>query len=401
MASQEQIENLRRELHEELTQNILPYWIKLKDSRCGGYYGRVTGKEELLKEAPKGAVLQSRILWTFSAAARVLRNKDYLAYAAHAKDFILDKMYDKEYGGIFWSVDHKGNMEDPRKQFYALGFALYGLTEYHRATGDPVALAKAVDLFNDIEAHSSDQIYGGYLEAADRDWSEIRDVRLSAKDANEKKTMNTHLHIMEPYTNLFRVWKDPGLEQALARLVEVFLDKIVNPKTHHLSLFFDEEYHVKGSGLSYGHDIEASWLLMEAARELADYKPGIYGVLLSRVTEESKNIAYAALKGLQPDGSLIYEVESSGRIDKTRHWWVQAETVVGLFYLYTWHKVPHAMDMALNCWNYIKEHIRDNRNGEWFWSPGNTTDDKAGFWKCPYHNSRMCLEIIEHSHQLP
>ncbi|MDD3089801.1 MAG: AGE family epimerase/isomerase, partial [Candidatus Omnitrophica bacterium] len=315
MNNQDILENFHLELYEELTQNILPYWIKLRDNKYGGYYGRVTGNEELVKEAPKGAVLQSRILWTFSAAARILRNKDYLAYAAYAKDFILEKMYDNEFGGVFWSVDHKGNSEDTRKQFYALGFALYGLSEYHRATGDPVALEKAVALFNDIETHSYDQIYGGYLEAAARDWHEIPDLRLSTKDANEKKTMNTHLHILEPYTNLFRVWKDPRLEQALARLIAVFLDKIVNPKTHHLSLFFDEEYHVKGSGLSYGHDIEASWLLMEAARELADYKPGIYGALLSRVTEESKNIVYAALKGLQPDGSLIYEVDSSGRID--------------------------------------------------------------------------------------
>lgn len=213
--------------------------------------------------------------------------------------------------------------------------------------------------------------------------------------------MNTHLHILESYTNLFRVWKDSLLEQALAGLIEVFLNKIVNPGTYHLSLFFDEEYHVKSSGLSYGHDIEASWLLMEAARELASYKPGIYGQLLSRVRDVSKNVAYAALKGLQPDGSLIYEVGSGGRIDQTRHWWVQAETVVGLFYLYLWHNVPHALNLAVKCWQYIKENLRDTGHGEWFWSPGNTTDDKAGLWKCPYHNSRMCLEIIDHKHLRP
>ena len=401
MENSDILENLQKELHLELTTNILPYWEKLYDPHYGGYYGRVTGKEELIPEAPKGAVLQSRILWTYSAAARILKDKRYLVPAARARDFVLDKLLDKEYGGVYWSTDHKGEPLDTRKQFYALGFALYGLSEYHRATGDPLALESAIGLFRDIEAHSYDKIYGGYLEAASRDWSDIRDYRLSEKDANEKKTMNSHLHILEPYTNLFRVWKDPGLEVALAGLIRLFLDKIIDPSTHHLSLFFDEEYHVRGSAISYGHDIEASWLLMEAAKELADYKPGVYGEILSRVTDQSRDVAFAALKGFQSDFSMIYEVASGGRIDKTRHWWVQAETVVGLFYLYHWHKVPHALSLAVNCWNYIKENIRDREHGEWFWSPGNTTDDKAGFWKCPYHNSRMCLQVIDHMHQLP
>lgn len=401
MDNSDLLQKLQKELHLELTSNILPYWERLADADYGGFYGRVTGKEELIKDAPKGAVLQSRILWTFSAASRVLRDKDYLLYAVKAKDFVIDRLYDRLYGGVFWSVDHKGEPLDTKKQFYALGFALYGLSEFHRATGDPEALERAIELFRDIEKHSYDRIYGGYIEATARDWSEIKDNRLSAKDANEKKSMNTHLHILESYTNLFRVWKDPLLEQALAGLIEVFLNKIVNPGTYHLSLFFDEEYHVKSSGLSYGHDIEASWLLMEAARELASYKPGIYGQLLSRVRDVSKNVAYAALKGLQPDGSLIYEVGSGGRIDQTRHWWVQAETVVGLFYLYLWHNVPHALNLAVKCWQYIKENLRDTGHGEWFWSPGNTTDDKAGLWKCPYHNSRMCLEIIDHKHLRP
>ena len=401
MENSDILEDLQKELHLELTTNILPYWEKLYDPHYGGFYGRVTGKEELIQEAPKGAVLQSRILWTFYAAARILRDKRYLVPAARARDFVLDNLLDKEYGGVYWSTDHKGEPLDTRKQFYALGFALYGLSEYHRATGDPLALESAIGLFRDIEAHSYDKIYGGYLEAASRDWSDIRDYRLSEKDANEKKTMNSHLHILEPYTNLFRVWKDPALEVALAGLIRLFMDKIIDPSTHHLSLFFDEEYHVRGSAISYGHDIEASWLLMEAAKELADYKPGVYGEILSRVTDQSRDVAFAALKGFQSDFSMIYEVASGGRIDKTRHWWVQAETVLGLFYLYLWHKVPHALHMAVNCWNYIRENIVDKEHGEWFWSPGNTTDDKAGFWKCPYHNSRMCLQVIDHMHQLP
>lgn len=387
-------ELFREELHNELTTNILPYWEKLRDKEFGGFYGQVTGQEELIPNAQKGAVLQARILWTFSAAARVLKDKRYLEYATHALNFLTDRLFDKQYGGVFWSVDHKGEPMDTRKQFYALGFALYGLSEYHRATGDAQALEYAVALFESIQEHSSDKIYGGYIEATARDWTEVRDVRLSAKDANERKTMNTHLHILEPYTNLFRVWKDARLEKALVELIELFINIIENPRTHHLSLFFDEEWHVKGSGHSFGHDIEASWLLLEAAKELATYKPGVYGELLNRVTDHTRQIAFAALQGLQPDGSLIYEVHTSGRIDSSRHWWVQAETVVGLYYLYVEHQVPHAMGLACSCWDYIKENLVDKLHGEWLWSPGNRTDDKAGFWKCPYHNSRMCLEII-------
>jgi mannobiose 2-epimerase len=191
-------ELFKEELHNELVNNILPYWEKLRDKEFGGYYGRVTGQEELIPDAQKGAVLQARILWTFSAAARVLKDKRYLEYATHARNFLTDRLYDKQFGGVFWSVNHKGEPVDTRKQFYALGFALYGLSEYHRATGDAQALEYAIALFESIQEHSCDKIYGGYIEATARDWTEIRDVRLSAKDANERKTMNMHLHILEP-----------------------------------------------------------------------------------------------------------------------------------------------------------------------------------------------------------
>jgi mannobiose 2-epimerase len=195
--------------------------------------------------------------------------------------------------------------------------------------------------------------------------------------------MNTHLHILEPYTNLFRIWKDARLEKALAELIELFYNKIENPRTHHLSLFFDEEWHVKGSGHSFGHDIEASWLLLEAAKELATYKPGVYGELLNRVTDHTRQIAFAALQGLQPDGSLIYEVHTSGRIDSSRHWWVQAETVVGLYYLYVEHQVPHAMGLACSCWDYIKE----NHQGQIAWrmavEPGQPHRRQGRFLEMP------------------
>lgn len=387
-------DELRQELANELVNNILPYWEGLMDTQYGGFYGRVTGTNECQPHADKGCILTARILWTFSAAARETKNKAYLRGAKQAKDFLLAHFYDKEYGGVYWKVDYKGNPVDTKKQMYALGFALYGLSEYFRATQDPEALQYAIRLFESLEIHALDTIYGGYVEATTRDWRDLDDVRLSNKDANEKKTMNTHLHLLEPYTNLFRVWKDPRLEDAIYKLICLFLDKIEDPSSHHLGLFFDEEWHIKGTGISYGHDIEASWLILESARELADYRPEIYLPLLSKANVHTRAIAFAGLEGLQPDGSLIYEIHSSGRVDMSRQWWVQAETVVGLYYLFLYHDVPYTKEMAVKMWQYIQQHLLDTQHGEWFWSPDNTQDDKAGFWKCPYHNSRMCLELM-------
>ena len=197
---------LKNEMHSVLTDNILSYWMqKMIDNVHGGFYGRITGEEVLMPEAEKGAILNARILWTFSAAYRLLKREEYLVTATRAKRYILDNFYDKEFGGIYWSLDYKGEPLDTKKQIYAIGFAIYGLSEYHRATNDAEALEYAIKLFECIEAHSFDEVKNGYCEALTREWGEIADMRLSDKDANERKTMNTHLHILEPYTNLFRV----------------------------------------------------------------------------------------------------------------------------------------------------------------------------------------------------
>ncbi len=367
----------------------------MTDEVNGGFYGRITGKEELKPEAEKGAILNARILWTFSAAYRLLKREEYLATATRAKRYLLDCFYDSEFGGIYWSLDYKGAPLDTKKQIYAIGFAIYGLSEYHRATGDAEALDYAIRLFGCIEQHSFDSVKNGYCEALTREWGEIADMRLSEKDENERKTMNTHLHILEPYTNLYRVWKDARLEKQLRNLIYLFTEKILNRKTGHLELFFDDDWTSKYNIASYGHDIEASWLIHEAALVLGD------AAVLKEVEPLVKLIADAADEGLNPDGSMIYEsFFDRNHTDFDLHWWVQAENIVGHVNLYQHFGDEEALQKAHRTWEFVKQHIIDREHGEWHWSlradgTVNRDDDKAGFWKCPYHNGRMCMEIIE------
>lgn len=390
------IKSLRSEVQEELVDYILPFWMnRMTDSQHGGFYGQITGTEQLVPEADKGAVLNTRILWTFSAAYRLLRKPEYLETATRAKRYLIDHFYDAEYGGIYWSLDYLGRPSDTKKQIYAIGFAIYGLSEYARATGDDEALHYAIRLFESIEAHSFDPVKNGYCEALTKEWKELADVRLSDKDENERLTMNTHLHILEPYTNLYRVWKDERLEHQLRNLIHIFTDKILNQKTGHLELFFSDSWESKYRIVSYGHDIEASWLLHEAALVLGDAQ------LLRRVEPLVEYIAAAADEGLRPDGSMVYESFTDRQYtDTDRHWWVQAENVVGHFNLYQHFGDGVALQKAVRCWSFIKQHFVDHEHGEWYWSihddgTGRTEGDKAGFWKCPYHNSRMCMEIME------
>ena len=391
------VSTFRKEMQDVLTNNILPFWINnMVDHENGGFYGRIDGHGNLHAEAEKGGILNGRILWTFSAAYRVLGKPEYLEIATRAKDYIIDHFIDREYGGTYWSLDYKGNPKDTKKQFYAIGFMIYGLSEYVRATGDKEALDYAIQLFDCIEEHSLDVIYNGYIEACTREWGEIADMRLSDFDANYPKSQNTHLHIIEPYTNLFRIWKDARLEKALRNLIDIFTDRILNPETHHLDLFFENDW-TRGAGHleSYGHDIECSWLIHEAALVLGDAE------VLKKVEPIVQLVAKASEKGLNADGSMVHEANvDTGHVDDDLHWWVQAEAVVGFYNIYQHFADSSALDKSLRCWQYIKDNLIDTKNGEWYWSRHadgtlNLDDDKAGFWKCPYHNGRMCLELIE------
>ena len=406
----------------------------MQDDENGGFYGRIDGHNKLHPEADKGAILNARILWTFSAAYRVLKEsrvesresrvEEYLEMATRAKEYFLAHFIDYEYGGVYWSVDYKGQPKDTKKQFYAIGFAIYGLSEYARATGDREALEYALQLYECIEEHAFDREYNGYIEACTRDWQPIADMRLSEFDANYPKSQNTHLHIIEPYTNLYRCIREmqaastcdyvpmlgsvlpvdivvpmetlARVEASLRNLITIFTDKILNPETHHLDLFFEMDWTRGGGQLeSYGHDIECSWLMHEAALVLGDKK------VLEKVEPIVKIVAEASEKGILENGAMIHEANlTKGTVDDDIHWWVQAENIVGWINIYQHFGDASALDKALRCWQYTKDNLIDNDNGEWYWSRHkdgslNTTDDKAGFWKCPYHNGRMCLEIIE------
>ena len=419
------VQIIRQEMRDVLENNILRFWLdKMQDTENGGFYGRMDGHMQLYPEAEKGAILNARILWSFSAAYRVLGNQEYLDAATRAKDYIIEHFVDKEYGGVYWSVDYKGTPFDTKKQFYAIGFAIYGLSEYVRATGDREVLDYALDLYECIEEHALDHEHNGYIEACTREWGEIADMRLSEFDANYPKSQNTHLHIIEPYTNLLRCLKDlhaqescdyvpvlgsvlpvgisvpPELllrvEGSLRNLIDIFTDKILNPETHHLDLFFEMDW-TRGAGHleSYGHDIECSWLMHEAALVLDDKQ------VLEKVEPIVQMVAKASEKGIRPDGAMIHEANlNTGHADDDLHWWVQAENVVGWLSIYQYFGDEEALQKANTCWEYIKQHLIDYDNGEWFWSRRkdgtlNMDDDHAGFWKCPYHNSRMCLEVIE------
>ena len=373
--------------------NILAYWAThAPDPEHGGFYGQIDNANHVSPLAPKGAVLHARILWTFAAAHNHAPSAAHLAVARRAYEYLEAHFFDPEYGGVYWSVDYQGQPLDTKKQLYALAFTLYGLAEYYRASGEPAALARAQDLFRTIEARSFDPVAGGYLEALARDWQPLGDLRLSAKDANEKKTMNTHLHILEAYANFYRVWPDARLRQQLKGLLHIFAGHIIDPATGHLQLFFDEHWCPKPDVLSFGHDVEAAWLLLEAAEVL--HEPS----LVAQFRAAAVQLAHAAAEGLAPDGGLRYELEPSGHWAADKHWWVQAEAVVGFYNAYQVSGDPHFRDLAEGAWRFIEQHILDRQNGEWFWGvrPDNTPmpgEDKAGFWKCPYHNGRACLEM--------
>ena len=390
------IKQLKAEMQQCLQQNILDYWMeRMTDHEHGGYYGRIDGRDRLDATAPKGAVLNARILWSFAAAYRVLGKPEYLDAAIRARDYIIDHFIDHEQGGVYWSVDYLGQPLDTKKQTYAIGFAIYGMSELARATGDKQALDCAIALYHDIEKHAYDAVNGGYREALTRDWQPIADMRLSDKDENGSKTMNTHLHVIEPYTNLYRVWPQPELQQSIYRLLDVFSHRFYNPVTHHLDLFFDDEWQGRRNIQSFGHDIEATWLLYETLLVLGDQQA------IDRLRPLIASLAQAADEGLCPDGSMIYERwTDSGETDRQRQWWVQCENIIGHANLYQYYNDREALDIVFSCWQYVKDHLIDRQNGEWHWAIDdrgniNLDDDKAGFWKCPYHNTRMCLEILE------
>lgn len=378
---------------EKELDNILDFWInKAVDHKNGGFVGTILGDGIVVKNAAKGAILNCRILWSFSAAYNYTKKEKYLEMADRAFNFLSAHFVDQKNGGVYWEVDVDGQPTNKRKQAYAQGFAIYGLSEYFKASGNTKSLELAQSIFQIIEDNFWDNKYGGYIEALSDNWQAMDDMRLSAKEANWPKSMNTHLHILEPYTNLYRIWKNDKLADSMKRLIRVFLDRIINSNTAHFELLFDYDWTVKTDIVSYGHDIEGSWLLAEAAEELHDK------TLIEEVNAMAvRMVDVTHSEGTDSDGSIFNELEGA-HLDSDKHWWPQAEAMVG--YVNAWQITGDKkyLDEAERVWNFIDLNLIDRENGEWFWrvdKQGNTysEDEKVGFWKCPYHNSRALIEV--------
>jgi mannobiose 2-epimerase len=362
------------------------------DRERGAFYGSLTDNLDIDRAAVRGALLSARILWTYSSAYRQYHNPAYLKMAGRAYDDLEKNFFDRDYGGYYWSISADGTPLKTRKQIYGQAFAIYALSEYHRATGLRTPLDQAIALYRLLEKYSLEPKHGGYLEAFSREWEPIDDQRLSDGDLNAPKTQNTHLHVLEAYTNLLRVWPDPAVKHSLTGLLDVMLTRILDPDTHHLKLFFDKDWTSKTDLVSYGHDIEASWLLMAAATVLGDTD------LIARVTPEIIKIADATLaKGVDTDGALYNEGNLRAVTNTNKEWWQQAEAVIGFLNAYQYSREERFLKSALWCWDFIEARLIDRAHGEWF--RGVTRDGmvlhrelKVSFWKCPYHNGRACME---------
>ncbi len=374
------------ELKKEL-DDILNYWIKyVPDDINGGFVGKITINDERIVGADRGLVLYARILWSFSRAYRFDPVPAYKEMADRAYHYLWSTFWDADRGGAYWSVDYLGNPKNKNKQFYGQGFLLYGLTEYYSAFKESEALQRAITVYEIIEKYGFDTLHGGYFEVADADWNLITD-HVITKGAD--KSMNTHLHIIEPYTLLLKVWPDTDLRNKVESISRIFLEKILNKETYTQYLFFDSDWSPISQVVSFGHDIEASWLLYETAEVLNN-------------TEEIKDItlkmAYNSLNSLDVDGGMFNELDGV-QINREKHWWVQAEALVGFVTAYKINGDEHFLNAALHVWSFIKTRLVTD-SGEWIWGVNGEnetmlTEDKVGMWKCPYHNVRALIEVTE------
>ncbi len=382
-------------IHNELFNNILPFWINhTPDEINGGFYGRITNDNTPVQKAEKCLILYTRILWTFSAVYNYRPSKIYLDMAERAYCYLIEKFSDKIHGGMFWLLDHTGKPVDSAKKIYGQAFSIYALSEYYKINHDIAALNLAKDIFNLIENHNYDNKNTGYFEVSNQDWTIAHHIALSDVDMIEKKSMNTHLHLLEAYSNLFKVWPNSNVKKKLVQLIKNFTREIIDHNNYHMKLFFDENWHPKSESSSFGHDIEASWLLTEAV-DLLDNEPQE-----SEMNNISLKMVEATINEGFDESFVIYsEKKGDGTINKCLEWWQQAEAVVGLINAYQISSDRKYLDIAMRCWNVIEQYIIDKENGEWFNTllPDHSPDLKSykvSEWKGPYHNTRTCLETL-------
>ncbi len=382
-----QIENLSQSIEENLTGNILPFWMDYSVDPAGGFYGTVMNDGSAV-ESDKGAILNARILWTFSRAYRIYGLPEYKELADRAAEYFKAHFIDKRYGGVFWNVDKDGNMSDGTKQTYANAFAVYGLSEHFRATGDVSSLEAAKEIYYTLEKRTHDTSRKGYYEVFDRDWSHTDVVGVDEHE-NATKTMNTHIHLMEGFTNLYFAWPDPGLKKNILELIDIMQTRLYDPDTKHLILYCDDDWNVVGTDASYGHDIETSWLLCESAEAVGDE------ALIAAIRKQAIEMVDVALaEGLTPEGAMKYEASR-----KKLQWWCECETVIGCINAWQITGQKKYFDAAVKNWDFTLRYFVDSKVGGWFkdldenYIP-DMTSPKVSMWNCPYHNSRMAYEIM-------
>jgi len=393
---------LRRRMQADLDNNILPFWAQRAFKPDGNLVGVVTHDLREFDDVPRHVVLCARILWTYAAAARRDPRPEWLAVGRKALALLEGPFRDTRHGGFFWSLTRDLKPHSPRKQVYAEAFTIYGLTEWYLATGDKAALARAKEIFELIEKHARDPKFGGYIEALDADWGPLVDMRLSDKDLNSPKSNNTLLHILEAYTALLRVWPDERVRTALRDLLTIILDRVVTAEPYpHCALFFDMEWRSLLPKFSYGHDIEASWLFWEAAVAVGD------PALTERTKKASLALADGVLAhGLDADGAVLYDGDATGPLNTDKHWWPQAEAIVGFLNAWQLSGNEAYLAAAVRAWDFTEKHVVDPKHGEWFAVlersgkpypdyPAFADSQKIGPWKCPYHNGRACIEVLK------
>jgi cellobiose epimerase len=390
------VNGLRERVERELLDDILPFWLKyVIDEEYGGFRGQIANDLTIEPKANKGLILNARILWTFAKAHKVYGKDVYRQTAERAYDYLREQFWDEEYGGVYWMVDYLGKPVETKKRIYGQAFAMYALTEYVSAGGGKQPLQMAIALHRMIEDASHDVEHGGYFETYERDWTLSREQRLSEVDMDEKKSMNTHLHLLEGYANLLKVWNDEALRGQLSQLAHIFLDHIIHPETYHLRMFFDEQWRDRSRCVSFGHDIEASWLICEKTEVLGDK------ALLEEARSISVKMAQAIYEqAIDTDGGLMYEGRGNEITDDSKHWWPQAEAVVGFLHAFELTGAEYFLKAAEKSWDFIDRYIVDHARGEWYWKVsrnGIPSDEKfkVDAWKCPYHNSRTCFEVME------
>lgn len=383
---------LAEEIKNELITDIIPFWEGLKDDENGGFYGLLSYNLKLDKEAEKGCILNSRITWFFANAYLRLKDEKLLECAKHGYKFMTEKCFDERYGGVFWSLDHKGNPLDTTKHTYNQAFCIYALCAYFEATGEKEALIKAYELFFIIEEKCTDKY--GYLEAFTRDFKPESNEKLSENGVLAEKTMNTLLHVLEAYTQFYKVTKDARVAECLHRILDIFANHVYNPVLKRQEVFFDKTYNSILDLHSYGHDIETAWLVDRTLEILSDEK------LTESISPITNALAEKTFETAFKDNSLANECEK-GVVNTHRVWWIQAETVVG--FINEWEKTGDEkfLKAAENEWEYISKYIIDKRQGsEWYWEVdenGKPFENRPIVepWKCPYHNGRMCFEVMD------